>query len=114
MVKLPPAQAVLGTAPHALRQQAPGPPCRDGLAGTAHSGHSAAGWPWLPQPGPRSPCPGLTPLAPRSSTGASLRKSLSRPWEAVGASCERESWRLPQGEEGLVGCSDGSLGAGKG
>ena len=44
----------------------------------------------------------LTPLAPRSSMGEFLWKSLSRPWEEVGASCTLELWRPPRGVEGLV------------
>lgn len=63
---------------------------------------SQAGRPPRPAmvPSALEPRPGLTPLAPRSSMGMFPWKSLSRPWEAVGAPC----WW----EVGLAGCPNAS------
>lgn len=68
--------------------------------GTALHQLKAVDW---PQPPPGPGLQGLTPLAPRSSMGVLLWKSLSRPWEAVGASCAQAPWWPPRGEVGLLG-----------
>lgn len=40
--------------------------------------------------------------------GTFLWKSLSRPWEVVGASCTWELWQSLRGDVGLAGRSDTS------
>lgn len=55
----------------------------------------------------------LTPLAPRSSMGEFLWKTLSRPWEAVGTSCVLKLGGLLRGEDGLVSGPGASRGAGR-
>lgn len=58
-------------------------------------------------------CSRLTPLVPRSSMGELFWKTLSRPWEAVGTSCVLKLGGLLRGEDGLVGGSGASRGAGR-